>query len=262
MSHLPEKNSWQICQHCGKHVHDLQWAPYFRCPFCQNLQRLSNEQRLKVTVDTDSWHEIRLNAQTTNFLDFPNYSAKLHEAQNKTHHGEAIQIGTAKINTFPVALGIMYSHFMMGTLNTTVGTAIRQIMQIAKTQKLPLILFIASGGARMQEGILSLLQMNTILNQWTEFENDRQLVINVLTDPTMGGVSASFGFKSDYVLAEDHAQIGFAGKRVIKQITHEELPDEFQTAEDLLTHGLIDEVVKREQMRTKLTTLLRLHSGG
>lgn len=261
MSHMPEKNSWQVCQHCGKHVHDLQWAPDFRCPFCGVLQRLTADQRLKITVDAGSWQKIDLKFQTTNFLNFPGYSEKLKRAKTTTDDEEAIKIGIANIGGFPVAMGVMDSHFMMGTLNATVGSAIKQIMQIAIEQQLPLIFFVASGGARMQEGIFSLLQMNTILNQWPDLETTKHVVINVLTDPTMGGVSASFGFKADYVLAEDHAQIGFAGKRVIGQTTHEKPAENFQTAEDLLTHGLVDQVVARENMRTKLITLLRLHSG-
>ncbi|WP_412988740.1 acetyl-CoA carboxylase carboxyltransferase subunit beta [Pediococcus siamensis] len=259
MSHMPEKNRWQACQYCGRHVHELQWAPYFRCPFCHRLQRLSVGQRLQITVDHDSWQSVALTAQTANFLNFPNYDDKLKKAAQQSGEAEAIQIGTATIHQIPVVLGIMDSHFMMGTLNETVGIAIRQAMQLSETQHKPLILFIASGGARMQEGIYALMQMNLILNDWAELLAEKNLVINVLTDPTMGGVSASFGFKADYVLAEDHAQIGFAGKRVIQQTTHAQLTPEFQTAEDLLAHGLVDQVVTRETIRKKLTTLLQLH---
>ncbi|GEL14585.1 acetyl-CoA carboxylase carboxyltransferase subunit beta [Pediococcus cellicola] len=261
MSHMPKKNRWQVCKHCGKHVHELQWAPYFRCPFCHYLQRLSVPQRLKISVDPESWQPMVLPKQTSDSLQFPGYQDKLKDAKKISGESEAIEIGTAKIDNYPVALGIMDSHFMMGTLNTAVGAALKQIMQVSLTQKIPLILFVASGGARMQEGIYSLLQMNSILNEWQALLDAKTLVINVLTDPTMGGVSASFGFKADYVLAEDKAQIGFAGKQVIAQTSHEILPANFQTAEDLLTHGLVDQIVPRERLRSSLATLLKLHRG-
>ncbi|AMV62645.1 Acetyl-coenzyme A carboxyl transferase beta chain [Pediococcus damnosus] len=262
MSHMPENNSWQACRYCGKHVHKLQWHPNYRCPFCGQLQRLTIKQRLRITIDADSWQSFETVGTSTDFLDFPGYTEKLKRAQDKTGEAEAMCAGTAKIGGFPVVIGVMDSHFMMGTLNTTIGAVIKQAMAESVARKLPLILFVASGGARMQEGIFSLLQMNTILNQWSQLEDSKNLVVNILTDPTMGGVSASFGFKADYVLAEDHAQIGFAGKRVIAQTTHEQLSDTFQTAEDLLAHGLVDQVIQREKVRSQLITLLRIHFGG
>jgi len=262
MSHMPEKNSWQACRHCGEHVHELQWYPNYRCPFCGYLQRLTSVQRLKITINPDSWQAFENVEVSTNFLDFPGYSEKLKKARATSGTEEAIKAGTAKIGGFSTVLAVMDSHFMLGTLNTTVGAVIKQAMAEAVTRHLPLIFFITSGGARMQEGIFSLLQMNTILNQWTKLADSKNLVVNILTDPTMGGASASFGFEADYVLAEDHAQIGFAGKGVIAQTTHEQLSDTFQTAEDLLVHGLVDQVVQRENMRNQLINLLRLHSGG
>jgi acetyl-CoA carboxylase carboxyl transferase subunit beta len=255
-------NRWSKCRNCGKHVHELQWGTFKRCPFCDALRRLTVSERIEQTFDAGSFTPMTLTTKVQNQLDFPGYDAKISRSQQVTQHTEAITIGTAKLNGTLVATGVMDAYFMMGTLNTVVGAGIRQIMQIARQQKLPLLLFIVSGGARMQEGIFSLLQMNQILAEQARLNQAGNLSINVLTDPTMGGVSASFGFKSDYVLAEDQAQIGFSGKRVIEQTTGETLPAEFQTAEFLLKHGQLDDVIHREQMREYLLQLLRLHGYG
>ncbi|AEV94676.1 acetyl-CoA carboxylase carboxyltransferase subunit beta [Pediococcus claussenii] len=253
---------WSKCPNCGKHVHVKQWGTFRRCPFCRMPQRLLVSERLDITFDKGSFEALNFELNPVNKLDFPHYTEKIRRAQDKTGIKDAIVGGKAQIKGIDVAVGIMDNQFMVGTLNTEVGRAIRSIMEYAHDQHLPLILFTASGGARMQEGIFSLLQMNTILHTQKLLRDAGNLTINVLTDPTMGGVSASFAFGSDYVFAEDHAQIGFSGKRVIEQATGEQLPDKFQTAEFLLQHGQLDDVVQREQLRDVLYRMLILHGYG
>lgn len=262
MSEMPEQALWSSCKYCGRHVHTEQWGLFLRCPFCGFPKRLTVEQRIDMTFDSDSFQKIDLNIKSKDQLHFEKYDDKLTKAQQKTKHDEAITIGSAKIGNHLVATGIMDNQFMVGTLNTTVGEGIRQIMEVALEQRLPLVLFVTSGGARMQEGIFSLLQMNTILAVQERLLDAGILNINILTDPTMGGASASFAFNSDYVLAEDHAQIGFSGKRVIEQTSGEQLPDEFQSAEYLLEHGQLDDVIQREKFKDTLQQLLDLHTAG
>lgn len=259
---MQKQNRWSKCPKCGKHVHELQWGTFRRCPFCRCPQRLTVEERIAITFDEGKFNRLTVPVETQNKLNFPNYDQKLAKSRQQSGHGEAVTIGWGTIAGNPVAAGIMDNRFMMGTLSTVTGTALRQIMRWARHQGYPLILFTASGGARMQEGIYALLQMNTILAEQRRLREAGGLSINVLTDPTMGGVSASFAFKSDYVIAEGHAQIGFSGKRVIQQAIGEDLPAGFQTAEYLLQHGQLDSVVQREELRGYLQRLLRLHGYG
>lgn len=262
MSQQPTRGTWTKCPHCGGHVNQLEWGEYCQCPHCHQYLRLTAQQRLKITVDTNSFVPLEFQRKTNSQLQVPGYAEKLMENQQRTKLKEAVLAGQATINGVSLMIGVMDSHFMMGTLNTEVGRVIRVLYTTAKQRKLPLIMFIASGGARMQEGIFSLLQMNTILMAKREFDATKQVSISVLTDPTMGGVSASFAFKNDLVIAEKNAQIGFAGQRVIKATSADKLPANFQTAEDLLQHGLVDDVVAREHLRGYLATLLKLHQRG
>ncbi|ANK59068.1 acetyl-CoA carboxylase carboxyltransferase subunit beta [Loigolactobacillus backii] len=260
MSHLPKTNLWQTCSACKRHVHQGQWGKFNVCPYCGHYQRLNAKQRLTLLTDTKSFTALPpVNIKQQRH--FPGYTVKLQAAQEKTGEVEAFLAGTAMIKQQKVVIGVMDSQFMMGTLNTVVGAGIRQAIRTALNQRLPLILVIASGGARMQEGILSLLQMNTILAELTKLNEAGILTISVLTDPTMGGVTASFALESDFVFAEQGATIGFAGKRVIQQTNSAALPTDFQTAERLYRQGFLDAVIKRENLRTYLGCLLMIQAG-
>lgn len=259
MSHFPEKGLWQQCPHCQRHVHQLEWEPLQICPYCGYYLRLTAKQRIKQLTSADHFTSLpELNEKPAPFA-FPGYQQKLAQAREKTGLSEALVAGKAQLNGNPFVLGVMDSHFMMGTLNVAVGARLRQAIETAKQLKLPLVLVIASGGARMQEGILSLLQMNTVLAAYDALNAAGLFTLNILTDPTMGGVSASFAFAADIVLAEAGATIGFAGKRVIEATSHETLPADFQTADSLYQQGQLDAVVQRPDLAAVVSQLLRLH---
>ncbi|MHC9536650.1 acetyl-CoA carboxylase carboxyltransferase subunit beta [Dellaglioa sp. BT-FLS60] len=259
MSHYPERNQWQKCQHCGTHLHESEWAPYFICPNCQTYKRLTAMERIAILTDKISFEIINVENQTENKAQFPGYSEKLERAKRATTSNEAVVVGKASIDKRPLVLAVMDSFFMMGSLNTTAGARIKMGMQVALEQRLPFVIVTASGGARMQEGIYSLLQMNTILYMKKKLDDAGLLVISLLTDPTMGGVSASFALNNDIVLAEKQAKIGFAGERVIKKTANEKLPANFQTAEGLYENGFVDQVVDRQRIKQVLSQLLTLH---
>lgn len=259
MSHSPAKGTWNKCPFCHVHVNQLEWGFYKQCPHCHHYLRLTAQQRINQVVDKNSFKQLELNMTTVNQLKVPEYDDKLAKAKDKSGLTEAMVIGTAQIKSQRVMLGVMDTNFMMGTLNTTVGEIIKQLYFEAAEHKLPVVLFIASGGARMQEGIYALLQMNTILNAKRNFDQSKQVSINVLTDPTMGGVSASFAFEGDFVIAEKYTQIGFAGRRVIETISTEKLPIEFQDADHLKQHGLLDDVIERSEIADYIGRILKLH---
>lgn len=256
MSHLPVAGTWRQCPQCQRHVHQLEWGQLQICPHCGYYLRLTAAQRIQQLTETfQPLPEI--NAATP--FAFPGYQEKLAKAQQKTGTTEAFTAGIATLNQQHFLLGVMDSHFMMGTLNTIVGARLRQAITAAQTQRLPLVLVIASGGARMQEGILSLLQMNTVLAAYDALNAAGNFTLNILTDPTMGGVSASFAFAADTVIAETGATIGFAGKRVIEETSREPLPPDFQSAASLYAHGQLDAVVARPDLAATVTQLLQLH---
>ncbi|MGM9887184.1 MAG: acetyl-CoA carboxylase carboxyltransferase subunit beta, partial [Lactococcus sp.] len=183
------------------------------------------------------------------------------EMKAKTGLDEAVLTGNANINGHAVALGIMDSNFIMASMGTVVGEKLTRLFEEATRQKLPVLIFTASGGARMQEGIMSLMQMAKTSAAAKRHSNEGLLYITVLTDPTTGGVTASFAMLGDIILAEPQSLIGFAGRRVIEETVRQTLPDDFQKAEFLQEHGFVDAIVKRTELRTKLSLLLELHSG-
>ncbi len=256
MSHLPAVGTWRQCPKCQRNVHRLEWGSLQICPHCGYYLRLTATQRLQqLATDFQPLPEITAAAP----FAFPGYQAKLAQAQQQTGATEALIAGVATLQQQRFMLGVMDSHFMMGTLNTIVGARLRQVIAAAKTQQLPLVLVIASGGARMQEGILSLLQMNTVLAAYDDLNAAGNYTLNILTDPTMGGVSASFAFAADTVIAEAGATIGFAGKRVIQKTSREPLPPAFQSAASLYQQGQLDAVVARTDLAAVVGQLLRLH---
>lgn len=262
MSHYPKAGTWATCQGCGRHVHHSQWGQWQQCPYCQHLRRLTAATRIDQLVDPESFQPLAMPERPHNALHFPNYDQKIERATTRTTATEAVTIGTAMIAQQPTVLAVMDSYFMMGTLNTAVTRRLVTASQTARDRQLPLIIVTASGGARMQEGLYALVGMNLVLDELARLAAVPLPLITVLTDPTMGGVSASFAFRGDVVVAESGAQIGFAGARVIEQAQPVALPADFQTAESLLRQGQLDAVVTRPQLRDYLGTVLHGYGLG
>ena len=231
------------------------------CQHCSYNFRITAQERRALTVDEGSFEELFTGIETTNPLDFPNYLEKLAATRQKTGLDEAVLTGKATIGGQPVALGIMDSHFIMASMGTVVGEKITRLFELAIEERLPVVLFTASGGARMQEGIMSLMQMAKISAAVKRHSNAGLFYLTVLTDPTTGGVTASFAMEGDIILAEPQTLVGFAGRRVIESTVRENLPDDFQKAEFLQEHGFVDAIVKRQDLPTTISRLLRMHGG-
>lgn len=209
-----------------------------------------------------TYQKFDLELETTNPLELEDYPKKLKALREKTKLNEAVATGTGKINGEDVVICIMDSGFLMGSMGAVVGEKITYAIEYATDKKLPLIIFSVSGGARMQEGIISLMQMAKTTSALTKLDEAGGLYISVLTDPTYGGVTASFASLGDIIIAEPNAMIGFAGQRVIEQTIGESLPEGFQTSEFLLEHGFIDKIVERKELKEMLYRLIKLHKGG
>ncbi|HFI0217356.1 TPA: acetyl-CoA carboxylase, carboxyltransferase subunit beta [Streptococcus suis] len=231
------------------------------CQHCSYNFRITAQERLALTVDEGSFEELFTGIETKNPLDFPNYLEKLAVTRQKTGLDEAVLTGKATIGGQPVALGIMDSHFIMASMGTVVGEKITRLFELAIEEQLPVVLFTASGGARMQEGIMSLMQMAKISAAVKRHSNAGLFYLTVLTDPTTGGVTASFAMEGDIILAEPQTLVGFAGRRVIESTVRENLPDDFQKAEFLQEHGFVDAIVKRQDLPATISRLLRMHGG-
>lgn len=229
------------------------------CPHCQYYYPLSARGRLGMIVDKNSFEEMDSDLKSSNPLEFEGYEEKLEKYKEKTKQNEAVLTGKATIEGQEVIIAIMDSGFMMGSMGQVVGEKIARAIERATLDKIPLIIFTASGGARMQEGIFSLMQMAKTSAALAKHDANGLLYISVLTDPTTGGVTASFATLGDIILAEPGALVGFAGPRVIEQTIKQKLPEGFQRAEFLMEKGQIDAIVKREEMRQTLATILRLH---
>lgn len=229
------------------------------CPQCGHHFRIGARFRIKLLTDKNSFQELFPNIQSKDFLSFPKYQEKLDHALETTKEKEAVVCGTAKIGGTPCAIFAMDSRFIMASMGSVVGEKITRLFEYATEHNLPVIGFTASGGARMQEGIVSLMQMAKVSGAVKMHSNHGNLYITVLTDPTTGGVTASFAMQGDIILAEPKALVGFAGRRVIEQTTRSKLPDNFQSAEFLLEHGFIDKIVDRTEMEDMLSQLLKMH---
>ncbi len=232
------------------------------CPVCHHHFPIAPRTRIHQIMDRGSWHELDKKMTSVNPLGYDAYEEKLEIAKAKTKQNEAIITGVGKIDGVRVVVGVMDSRFMMGSMGSVVGEKITRAIEYATTHKLPLILFTASGGARMQEGIFSLMQMAKTSAALARHDDAGLLYITVLTNPTTGGVTASFAMLGDIILAEPKALVGFAGPRVIEQTIKQKLPDGFQKSEFLQEHGMVDTIVKRKNMRGTLSTLLSLHQYG
>lgn len=229
------------------------------CPGFGYHARLTAQERLAITVDKGSFREINGNMTSRNPIGFPGYEEKQQGLREKTGLNDAVVTGEAEIRGIPVVIGIMDSRFMMASMGSVVGEKIARAFEYGAKHKMPVILFTASGGARMQEGIVSLMQMAKTSGAAARHDDAGQLYITVLTDPTTGGVTASFASLGDIIIAEPKALIGFAGRRVIEGTIKQRLPDDFQLAEFLLEKGFIDMIVERRRMRSVLSHLLKLH---
>lgn len=229
------------------------------CPNCGGYFRMHINRRLESIIDNGTYERFDLNIDNTNPLELEDYPKKLKTLREKTGLQEAVSSGVGEINGEKVVICVMDSGFLMGSMGAVVGEKITYSIEKAIELKLPIIIFCVSGGARMQEGIISLMQMAKTSAAIAKLNEAGGLYISVLTDPTYGGVTASFASLADIILAEPGAMIGFAGKRVIEQTIGEELPEGFQTAEFLLEHGFIDKIVERTELKDTLYKLIKLH---
>lgn len=229
------------------------------CPKCSYHLQFPALKRIKWLVDDGSFKEWDSDLTAKDPLHFPGYQEKLDRSQKSTQLKEAVVTGQAKLDGLPFALGVMDSRFVMASMGTVVGEKLTRLFEHATEQKLPVVLYIASGGARMQEGILSLMQMAKISQAVSRHSQAGLFYCTVLTHPTTGGVTASFAMQGDVTLAEPEAIVGFAGKRVIEQTIGSDLPEDFQTAETVLENGFIDNIVSRKKQHQVLRLLLAAH---
>ena len=254
---------WLKCDGCKEIVYkDTVRENLNICPNCGHYFRMHIGKRIELVIDDGTYERFDLNIDTTNPLNLDDYPKKIKALRDKTGLEEAVACGTGKINGEPVVICIMDSGFLMGSMGVVVGEKITYSIEQAIERKLPLIIFSVSGGARMQEGIFSLMQMAKTTSALTKLDEAGLLYISVLTDPTYGGVTASFASLGDVILAEPNAMVGFAGQRVIEQTIGEKLPEGFQTSEFLLEHGFIDKIVERKDLKDTLYKLIQFHKGG
>lgn len=255
---------WTKCPKCSEVLYrrDLsanQWV----CPRCSHHFRMSAYDRISSLVDGD-FTEIGsdiLPADPLGWVDKKSYPAKLNADREKSSLTEGVVCGIGSIEGHRLALGVMDFHFRGGTMGSVVGERITMLLEEARKRRIPCIIFTASGGARMEEGMFALMQMAKTTAAVTRFMEDGNFFVTVLTDPTTGGVSASFAFESDVIVSEPKAMIGFAGRRVIEQTIRQKLPENFQTAEFLLEKGAIDMVVERHELKNTLVRLLQYAAG-
>ena len=254
---------WNKCPNCGDLAYNKDlMVNQMVCLECGHHIRVDSNERIHQLIDANTWNPIDENlcpGDPLQFRDRKAYSDRLRETQEKTGLVDAVQTGEGKLDGLPVALGVMDFRFMGGSMGSVVGEKLTRLIEYATQKRYPAIIVCASGGARMQEGMLSLMQMAKISAALEHHRSESLLYIPVLTNPTTGGVTASFAMLGDIILAEPKATIGFAGRRVIEQTLREKLPDEFQTAEDLLDHGFVDAIVPRTQLKKTLAQLIALH---
>lgn len=259
---IPE-GLWKKCRICKEPIfaEDVK-SNLYTCPKCGGYFRVHAYRRIEMLVDDGSFIEWNKTMPISNPLDFPDYETKLEEERQKSKLNEAVVTGEATIGNVRTAIAVCDARFMMSSMGRVVGEKITAAVEKATEEKLPIIIYSCSGGARMQEGMISLMQMAKTSAALKRHHEAGQLFISFLTDPTMGGVSASFAMLGDIILAEPKALIGFAGPRVIAQTIGTKLPEGFQSAEFLLEHGFIDAIVERSEQRSVLKKILRAHTSG
>lgn len=248
------------CPSCGTIQYSKELEMNLKvCSVCGYHYKLSAMERIMMMTDEGSFDEFDQEMISEDPLQFPDYPSKLAKAQSSTGLRDAIVTGSATIGGFPVAIGAMSFDFMGGSLGSVVGEKIANVIEYAIEQNVPVILFSTSGGARMQESILSLMQMAKTSAAVAKLNELGGLYISVITDPTFGGVSASFAMLGDIIIAEPATSFGFTGRRVIEQTIRQKLPENFQTAEFNLAHGQLDKVVHRKEMRNTIARILDIH---
>ena len=251
---------WIKCDKCNKILYNKEVEENLKvCPECGGYFRLNAKERIDMIVDDGTFKEFNENMTSKNPLDYPGYEEKIKKMQEKTGLSEGVVTGYGEIEKKPCIIAVMDSNFMMGSMGSVVGEKITFAVEKATKEKLPIIIFTCSGGARMQEGMVSLMQMAKVSAALGKHSDEGLLYVTVLTDPTTGGVTASFAMLGDIILAEPKALVGFAGRRVIESTINEKLPDNFQRAEFLLEKGFIDLIVDRRNLREKLYKILAMH---
>lgn len=259
---IPE-GVWVKCSRCNEILLSKELDKNYKvCLKCGFHFRLNATERIKLTLDEGSFQEMDTGLLPVNPFNLADYEGKLAAARKSSGLKEAVVTGTGTVEGFPLIIAVMDARYMMGSMGTVVGEKITRAIEAAVDGRKPLIIFSASGGARMQEGILSLMQMAKTVAALTRLGEAGQLYLSVLTDPTTGGVSASFAALGDIIIAEPGALIGFAGPRVIEQTIRQKLPEGFQRSEFLKQHGFVDMIVSRPQMKGTLARLLELHLRG
>lgn len=252
------------CNHCKRTIYTKEISQLKVCPKCGGHFRMSAWERIGIICDEGSFIEYDKGLRTENPMKYPNYEKIIKKAQEKSGLNEAVISGRCKINGSDTIIAVMDSNFMMGSMGSVVGEKVTRAIERATSMKLPIVIFTSSGGARMQEGIISLMQMVKTSAALKRHGDEGLLYISVITDPTTGGVTASFASLGDIILAEPKALMGFAGQRVIEGTINEKLPEGFQSAEFQLEHGFVDKIVERGLLKNVLSSLIKMHtqSGG
>lgn len=256
---VPE-NLIKNCEVCHKNTpYEEMMENLYVCPNCGHHLKISARERIRQLTDKRSFREMDRSVESKNEDNFPGYTAKLDKLKRATGLHEAVVTGVGKINGQKIAMAVMDSNFMMGSMGSAVGERITRIIEYATQNKLPLIIFTASGGARMQEGIISLMQMAKTSAAIAKHDEAGLLYISVITNPTTGGVTASFAMLGDIIISEPGAILGFAGRRVIENTINQKLPEDFQSAEFMLEKGFVDDIVDRKNLKNYLSRVLKLH---
>ncbi len=254
---------WTKCPSCGvlTYTKDLQ-TNQMVCIECGHHLRVDSDERIRQLIDPKTWEPMNEHLRPTDPLKFRDrkpYQDRIKDTQKSTQLTDAVQTGTGRLDGLPIGLGVMDFRFMGGSMGSVVGEKLCRLIEYATLERFPVVIVCASGGARMQEGMLSLMQMAKISGALQRHREARLLYIPILTHPTTGGVTASFAMLGDLIIAEPKATIGFAGRRVIEQTLREKLPDDFQTSEYLLQHGFVDAIVSRTQLKRTLAQLISIH---
>jgi acetyl-CoA carboxylase carboxyl transferase subunit beta len=254
---------WVKCSECSQVAYRKDLISNFNvCSNCGHHNRINSDERINIIADKNSFKEFDSSLSPTDPLGFKDrraYADRIKESQAGTGLRDGVVTGICSVNSMPLALAVMDFRFMGGSMGSVVGEKITRIIERATLENYPILIVCASGGARMQEGMLSLMQMAKISGALKKHKEKNLLYMPLLTHPTTGGVTASFAMLGDLILAEPKALIGFAGRRVIEQTLREKLPDNFQTAEYLLEHGFVDVIVQRKDLKTTLTKILKIH---
>ncbi len=254
---------WVKCSECSQVAYRKDLISNFNvCSNCGHHNRINSDERINIISDKNSFEEFDSSLSPTDSLGFKDrrsYADRIKESQAGTGLRDGVVTGICSVNSMPLALAVMDFRFMGGSMGSVVGEKITRIIERATLENFPILIVCASGGARMQEGMLSLMQMAKISGALKKHKEKNLLYMPLLTHPTTGGVTASFAMLGDLILAEPKALIGFAGRRVIEQTLREKLPDNFQTAEYLLEHGFVDVIVKRKDLKDTLTKILKIH---